>query len=618
MKKIYVLLVLLFAGFAAMAQNNVIARGAEVVKGRLIRVADPFGNIPNWRDVKVRDERGIIGKDGEVENDEYSPAAKYPNLQNDRDAAVQSKQGDYSVAVTNGFSGLGYTQVCPADPTLAVGPNHVIQMINGSSGAYFQIWDKNGGTLKARTYMDAITGKGGLGDPVVLYDQLADRFVMTEFANKSEAGSDGLVFAVSKTNDPTGLWNVYFYPTTLFPDYPKYSVWGDAYYAKTNDFRSQRYNGASVYAFDKTAMINGNATATMQRIALGNSNKYYTMCPVGLSGTTTAPAGTGGLFAYLNDNSWSGSSSDSVGILEFDVNFSNASLSKITIAKSLAVSAYTLGSGTAPQPNGGQGLDVLRNRVMNQPQYRNFGSSASIVLAHVANNASGIASVRWYELTNNGATWSVNQQSTYSPDNTYRYMPSININSAGDIGLSYNVSSSSVYPSIRFTGRKAGDALNTMTVTEGTLAAGTASSSCSGRYGDYNHLVVDPSDNTTFWMTGMYNTASSWSTYINKFNLTTGVVGKNSPITAISLPDQKNTINATVFPNPASKYIYVNIEKVQPQSTLSLIDITGKTVYQSSVVTGMNQINVENIAPGVYLLKVISADKSYIEKFIKE
>lgn len=619
MRKVYLITPMLLLSIVLNAQKNIIAKGAQTVIGKLIKVADPFKKDPNWKDIKVRDENGIIGKDGQHENDEYKPVAIFPNLQNDKDGALQTKQGSNgSVAVSAGFNGLGYTSVCPADPTVAVGPNHVIQMINGGSGAYLKIWSKTGTQLLAQTYMDAITGKGGLGDPIVLYDQLADRFVLTEFANKPETGTDGLVFAVSKTNDPTGLWNVYYYSTVNFPDYPKFSIWHDAYYAKTNDFKRNRYSGARAYAFNKAAMIAGNATAAMQSFALGTANKYYSMCPVGLSGTTQAPAGTGGLFAYLNDNSWSGSATDSVGLLEFDVNFTTPSLSAISVAKSLAVAAYTLGSGTIPQPNNGQGLDALRNRVMNQPQFRMVGSTPTIVLAHVGNNASGIASVRWYELTNTG-TWAVRNQGTYSPDNNYRFMPSINVNAAGDVGLSYNVSSTTVFPSIRFTGRKYADAANTMTITEGVLKAGTAVSSCVNRYGDYNHLVVDPSDDATFWMTAMYNAASSWSTYINSFNLATGFVGADKrPASNISIRETANTLQASVYPNPAKKVLYLTLDNAATESTITIADITGKVILERKANGGVTKIDIENLASGIYMLKIFNADKSFTHKFVKE
>lgn len=228
-------------------------------------------------------------------------------------------------AVTANFAGIGYQPLNPPDPSLCVGPNHVIQMINGSSGALFLITDKAGNQLKAATFLDAITGKGGLGDPIALYDQLADRYVLTEFVNKAEAGSEGLAMAVSQTPDPLGAWYVYFFSTgTTFPDYPKFSVWNDAYYATTNDFaNATSYSGSSVYAFDSAKMLAGNATATMQRFTLGSASKHFSMSPVCLEGTTTPPAGTGGLIAYMFDDAWTSTTADadSIGIFKFDVNF---------------------------------------------------------------------------------------------------------------------------------------------------------------------------------------------------------------------------------------------------------------------------------------------------------
>lgn len=598
------------------AQRSVIAQNPAVITGKLVKIASPGNPDPTWKNVPSRNERGIIGRDEGIDNNEYEPTPIYNSMTKDVDKAVQTAaNGAPSGSVNSGFGGMGYTAVCPADPTMAVGPNHVLQMINGSSGAYFQIWNKTGTVLKAQSYMDAFTGKGGLGDPIALYDQLADRFVMTEFANKSETGSYGLIIAVSKTSDPTGLWSVYFYATTLFPDYPKYSVWSDAYYCKTNDFKQQRYNGATIWAFDRTAMLNGNSTATAQKFAMGTANKYYSMCPVGLSGTTTPPAGTGGLFAYLNDNSWSGSASDSVGILECDVNFTTPSLSKVVVAKSMAVNAYSLGSGNVPQPNNGQGLDALRNRVMNQPQYRNFGTYQSLVLAHVADVVYGsksVASARWYELRNAGS-WSVYQQQTYSPTQDYRFIPSININANGEIGMIYNVTNATnIYPSIKFVYHKPTDPLNTMSA-EGIIVSGTASSNCYNRYGDYNHVVVDPSNNTTFWCTGMYNTSSSWSTYVASFT-TTGTVG---PLAAVRIePDvTPNELKASVYPNPAGKQITLTVNE---EAQMKMVDFNGKSVLSRVVQPGANKIDIGSYAPGVYIIRLNSKGKEGVLKFVKE
>ena len=291
---------------------------------------------------------------------------------------------------------------------------------------------------------------------------------MTEFANKRETGSEGLIMAVSKTGDPLGGWWAYFFSTgRVFPDYPKFSVWNDGYYATSNDF-TQTYVGSSVYAFDRAKMLDGQA-ATMQtvRFKVNTYSRYFTMCPVLLQGTTLPPAGTGGLFAYMNDNFVSGSQ-DSVGLLEFNVNWSNSSQSKVSFRASLLASSFSGGAtcsasrgACVPQPGTTVKLESLERRVMNQPIYRNFGNYEGIVLTHIVDKGSGISGIRWYELQKSSGSWSLYQQSTYSPDDAHRWLPSIAYDMYGNIGLGYNVSSSSlgVYPSVRFTGRKQCDPL---------------------------------------------------------------------------------------------------------------------------------------------------------------
>lgn len=622
MRKFKLLLALSLLSYAANAQEGVIARNPVVGQGKLVRVADPFSKVPGMINVLARNEYGIVGRDGQVENDEYSPPVLFRDRTAVRDEALQSSLPNPAAlavaTVGSNFDGMSYTAVCPADPTVSVGPNHVLQMINGSSGAYLKVWNKTGTQLLAQTYMDVITGKGGLGDPVALYDQLADRFVITEFANKPETGSEGLVVAVSKTNDPTGLWNVYFFSYSLFPDYPKFTVWHDGYYCKTNDFQRNRYKGATIWAFDRAAMLSGAVSASVQRFSLGTANKYFSMCPVGLSGATPAPSGTGGLFAYINDNTWSGSATDSVGLIECKVNFVTPANSVLVTKASLAVAANSLTAPTITQPGGGQSLDALANRVMNQPQYRNFGTSESIVLAHLV-NSNNAAGVRWYELKH-PANWAVNQQATYQPDANHRFMASININAAGDIGLAYNISSTTVFPSIRFTGRLACDPLNTMTAAESVLAAGTVSSSCVNRYGDYNHLVVDPADNSSFWMTGMYNKASSWTTRVGSFNL--GVCGARTALTGENKPvateEKTLVVAAGIFPVPARNVLNVILNKVEPNSVIAVIDAKGTVAMELRVTEPVNKINISKLLPGVYMLKISNSVKSEVYKFIKE
>ena len=564
MQKIFTTAALLFLVLATKAQDKIIATNPVVITGHLIKITKPLRDYkPGERaipDIKVRDLDGIIGKDEEFEEGIGAPRyadnhaflqdpalqIKYPNLVN---TSAQN-------LITANFNGIGNQPLNPPDPTLCVGPNHIIQMINGSSGALLQVYSKTGTILVATKFLDAITGKGGLGDPIALYDQLADRFVLAEFNNKAETGTEGLTFAVSQTPDPTGAWYVYFFSTgTTFPDYPKFSVWTDAYYGTTNDFAGgTTYSGSSVYAFDRAKMIAGNATATVQKFTLGSGNKEFSMCPVLLQGTSLPPAGTGGLIAYMNDNTWSGAATDSIGLFEFKVNFTTPSLSTVSTKASLAVSAYksdictTTRGQCISQPGTTVKVEALHEKIMNQPVYRNFGTFEGIVLSHAVDKGTNISGARWYELQKTTGNWSVNQQSTYAPDNTHRWMSSICYDASGNIGLGYNVSSSAtgVFPGARYTGRKSCDPLNSMTFAETVIIAGTASNA-STRYGDYNHLVCDP-DGIHFWFTCEYNPASTWNTRIASFtldNCTPLLCGDPTGLAASTITNTSATVSWT-------------------------------------------------------------------------
>lgn len=554
-------------------QDPVIARNPEVITGKLIRITKPLGQMTSRDklipDVIVRDMNGILGKDEAFEEGEEAP--NYPSNNNfAEDPALQKAYPNNphlnaARAVNANFNGLGFTSVTPPDPTLCAGPNHIIQMINGSSGAYFKVFDKTGAQVVAQTYLDAITGKGGLGDPIALYDQLADRFVLTEFANSPETGSEGLIFAVSQTPDPAGAWYVYFFSTgTTFPDYPKMSVWTNAYYATTNDFaNSVSYSGSTVYAFDKTKMLAGNASATMQKFTLGTTNKYFSMCPVLLQGNTVPPAGTGGLIAYMQDDAWTSTTADtdSIGLLEFKVNFTTPSATTVTHKASLAVAAFKSDICTATrgacisQPGSTTKLEALHQKIQNQPVYRNFGTYEGIVMVHAVDKGTNIAGIRWYELQKTTGNWAITQQSTYAPDNTHRWLPAIAYDANGNIALAFNVSSSatSVFPGIRYTGRKACDPLNTLTYSEDVIIAGTAANNNS-RYGDYNHLVADP-DGTRFWLTAEWNGATTWSTRIASFTLdpcTPALCGDPTGLNTTAITNTSATIGWTAVPSALS------------------------------------------------------------------
>jgi hypothetical protein len=467
------------------------------------------------------------------------------------------------------FDGGGNDEgVYPPDTNGDVGPNHYVQWVN----LHFQIWNKSGvslyGPAKGNTLWSGFGGacqSQNAGDPVVLYDPMADRWVLSQFTSSSPYGE---CVAVSTTGDPTGSYYRYFFQfsTSVFYDYPHMGVWPDGYYMSANRFGGifQSYQGASAIVFDRARMLQG-LSATYQEKQI--SNTYGTLLPSDLDGATLPPAGEPNFFADRR--------SSSLDLWKFHVDWATPGNSSLTGPTSLAVAAYNqLCSGTrscVPQPGTSVGLDGLGDRLMHRLAYRNFGDHESLVATHSVNAASSgtQAGVRWYEVRSPNSSPVLYQQGTYAPDTTNRWLGSIAMDGSGNIALGYSVSSSSVFPSIRYTGRLASDPLGTLPQGETTMMAGSGSQTgTASRWGDYAMMAVDPTDDCTFWFTTEYMPSTGgapWKTRIGSFKFPScgGVVPTptNTPTpgptstptaTATNTPTPTNTPTATptFTPNP--------------------------------------------------------------------
>lgn len=500
------------------------------------------------------------------------PKGMDPALQNEYARPAADDRG-----LVLSFNGMGNTNVSPADPSLDVGPNHVIQMINGGSGGYFRIWNKAGTQVQAQTYFDTFFGQpGGAGDPIVMYDELANRWFMSEFTSTGNRFS----IAVSSSPDPLGTWYKYIFTAPNFPDYPKYAIWNNAYIITSNE------NSPAVYAIDRTTMLTGGASTTAQRFTLNSFGTigFQAATPVSLNGTTLPPTGTPAYVMRMRDDSW-GATSDALEMWAFNINWSTPANTSLTQVATLPIAAFNsslcgyTSFSCVPQPNSATTLDPLREVLMNRIHYRNFGTHESIVCCHAADvDGNDKAGIRWYELRRIGGTsgtWSIYQQATYSPDANHRWMSSIGISASGNIGLAYNVSSSTVFPSLRYTGRRSCDPLNTMTEPETVIVAGTASNN-SNRYGDYNQLGLDPTDGETFWFTGMYNPAASWSTRVASFTIPACAASVQFSNSTFSVNESSANVN-----NNCLDYVVVNIPisigTAPTQTTTATVNITGGT-----------------------------------------
>jgi PKD repeat protein len=515
------LLLFIYLG-SFLALSNILKAQNETIYPTKIITPIHFDVSKPLRDVKIipPSERSGVWEDNEIENKFYfKEAFKKPSEFQGPDAVLQDKQGTMQSpkAIVQNFDGV--TSICncaPPDTDGDVGPNHYFQMINLS----FQIFNKSGASLYGPAANQTLwegfdngTPFDNLndGDPVILYDQYADRWVASQFALNFTTSQFYELIAVSATPDPLGVWYRYAFQFTNFPDYPKLGVWRDGYYLSINQFNAAgtAFLGAGATVLDRNAMIAGNPTAAMVFFDLGPS--YSSFLPADADGSALPPSGAPGYFVEMDVNL--------LRVWNLSVNWAVPASSTITLASSLPTSAFNYSGINVTQPGTTQALDNLSDRLMFRSQYRNFGTYQAMVTNHSVNVGSSRAGVRWYELRNTGSGWTIYQQGTYAPaDGLHRWMGSIAMNANGDIGLGYSVSGSSVYPSIRYTGRLATDPLGTMTLAEQSIFAGAASQTGVNRWGDYSAMTIDPVDDYTFWYTTEYTTGGwNWRTRIASF-----------------------------------------------------------------------------------------------------
>jgi subtilisin-like proprotein convertase family protein len=431
---------------------------------------------------------------------------------------------------TRNFDGGGFSGVNPPDTVGDVGPNHYIQMINGGGGTQVRIYDKQEPvpTLLANFILDSLGSgvcAGGFGDPIVLYDEQADRWVLSEFASSG----NNLCVYVSMTNDPVdgGYFN-YAFSTPQFPDYPKYSVWPTdanngqgSYVVVTNE------GAPIVYALNRGAMLAGLAS-TFQRFTdvpvLSGFPFQGILAPADVDGPVAPPNGSAVPIMHHRDTEVHGPpgnpTQDFVEMWELDVDWITPANS--TLTNTVDISVQELDSDLCglvsfscfPQPGSGVTLDPLREPIMNRLQYINFGSHQTLVGDFVTDvDGTDHGGMRWFELRGGAGNWSLFQEGLYSIDQHHRWIGGIAMDGSGNIALGYSVSSTTVHPDIRYTGRLATDPAGTMSQPETVVVDGTASNA-SNRWGDYANMNLDPSDNCTFWYTTMYNVSSQWSTRV--------------------------------------------------------------------------------------------------------
>jgi hypothetical protein len=417
------------------------------------------------------------------------------------------------------------SMVTPPDTNGDIGPNHYMQSVN----LIFAVYNRAGQRLLGPLPNNALwAGFGGdcqtrnNGDPITLYDHLSDRWLHSQFTT---AAPFHQCIAISQTGDPTGAWWRYDYiiPSGIFNDYPKFGVWPDAYYMSAGS-RGIPGPTTDVFAFERDQMLVG-GIARMVAFSTPAVLGYVAPMPADLDGPLP-PAGAPNTFVGVKQ-----SVPQALYTFEFRVDWTNPANSTFGLGgmpnNTIPCAPFVLicpsTRNCVPQPDTAIGVDALTGRyVMYRAQYRNFGTHESIVFNHTVDAGGSRAGVRWYEIRDPEGTPTIFQQGTYAPnDGLHRWMGSAAMDELGNLAIGYSLSSSTVFPSIWYAGRLAGDPPGELTQGEAAMTVGSGSQTSTGsRWGDYSMLAVDPVDDCTFWYTTEYYTTTStngWRSRIGRF-----------------------------------------------------------------------------------------------------
>jgi uncharacterized repeat protein (TIGR01451 family) len=568
---------------------------------------------------------------------------------------------DFTVPIDS-FDGIGNSSgnapgCAPPDTNAAAGMTYVVEIVNLCEAGVgtFQVFQKDGTPVTGvialgSLWTSGVCATGGDGDNVVNYDQFAQRWLVSQFAG-SGVPTDECV-AISTSSDPTGSWDVYDFPvaTGNFEDYPKIGVWpdgsGGSYLLSFNEFNASgsAFNGAGYAAMDRNAMLNG-APANLVEFVGNGADLGYSVLPSTVDGTVTQPpSGDPGMFVdYVSPYLW-GTSFYALEMWQLTVDWTNPAGATLTGPTEIDVDAFNDGicagsRACIPQPSPGEGLDSLGDRLMFRLAYRvsaTDGHQIFVVNQTVGTGASPSSTpsgIRWYELdapanSTDPTQWAVAQQGTFMPaDSSSRWMGSVAMDQNGNMALGYSLSSASINPSIVYTGRLAGDPSGTMTQPETTiLTGGGVQESTGDRWGDYSSMVLDPSDDCTFWYAQEYYQTSgsfAWSTHMASFKFPSctsgpsgtlsGTVtdsGTGNPIAGATITITPNNIVTTTDSNgnysltlPVGTYTDTVTDFGYTQQSASGLNVTdgGTTTQNFSLVQAPLATvsgNLEDATPG--------------------
>jgi hypothetical protein len=470
---------------------------------------------------------------------DFVPVANAPNAT----ISVEGYSNDDNASV-NG------TRITPPDTNGDVGLTHYVQYVNLGWVFFNKDGTTAGGPFAGNIFWQGFGGvceTENAGDPIVLYDHLAGRWLFSQFTGGSIADGHQCV-AITDGEDPTGPYTLYDFIVSpgAFNDYPKIGVWPDGYYMTTHEFAGGSFAGVNVTIFDRDAMLAGDPNAGFIQFENVGAGSTFGAQIGHLEGPDLPPAGTCNHMVHATDVQAFGiGGADRLRMWEVCADFDNPSNSSFTEVASVAVPAFDqnfcgFSRDCIDQP-GTQALDGVAGFTMYRFNNRYFPSEGVLKSAVTTNVDVGgdRAGVMWVGLDINPTTGvaSVGDNGDLVGvvdfnDGLNRWMGSASVDSAGNIGIGYTRSSSTSFPSIYFTVHERGVDGPGQVQTEQVCVDGTGSTTGANRWADYASTSVDPVDNCTFWHTNEYvETTGSfeWNTRVCAFTVASCTGGGEPP-----------------------------------------------------------------------------------------
>ena len=417
---------------------------------------------------------------------------------------------DDDITLFEDFYGINETSSIPPDPYIAVGPNHIIQVVNSR----FRISTKDGTTLRTITgdswFWSTLSGVSSF-DPKVIYDHFAERWVMVWLHLNENNNEAYFLISVSDDSDPMGTWYNWKLPSTTngnsyagnWADYQGVGYDDKAIYITSNQFSfSFSFNYTKLRIIPKAALYANTAGQVTWQDIWDIRYPQSSTSSFGIRPARVQSASDDFYLAVQGPYT----TNTSFGVYKLSNPITNPSLD----GKQVSVTSYSAPPSTQQLGGGSPAIDDGGMNLRNEPVYQD----GLLHLTHAVKSGTKSA-VRYLSVDVDNYTavsdWAL------SSSTHYHVYPALAVNGFGDVIFSYSRSASTEYMGGYYTVLKAGETapVGTMTLKAGNGNYVKTYGGSRNRWGDYSGAYMDPANPDDFWVMSEYvYSTNTWGIWV--------------------------------------------------------------------------------------------------------